>query len=235
LPLAAAQFPQRAGNGLPEASAGRLAPKQTPARPVAWTSNLEVSTPTRVGHGMLTLPAPETDPADRLSDVVEAGHVGWARIHYERALLRYRKSSHWAWLVCCAGPRNSSTAAFSDASLGNAGRHRRCTHCQRQSGSAFSANVGIPKGSLQYIGDLPATFEDLGASGLPVHRRFCNKCGSPIVSEAEATPTLDWLKSGTLDDRSWLQPQVSVWCDSAQPWVKLPDAMPKFPTSPPAA
>jgi hypothetical protein len=92
-----------------------------------------------------------------------------------------------------------------------------------------------PKGSLQYIGDLPATFEDLGASGLPVHRRFCNKCGSPIVSEAEATPTLDWLKSGTLDDRSWLQPQVSVWCDSAQPWVKLPDAMPKFPTSPPAA
>jgi hypothetical protein len=111
----------------------------------------------------------------------------------------------------------------------------QCTHCQRQSGSAFSVNVGIPKGSLQYTGDFPATFEDIGGSGLPVHRRFCNKCGSPIVSEVEATPTLDWLKSGTLDDRSWLQPQVSVWCDSAQPWVKLPDAMPKFPTSPPAA
>ena len=111
----------------------------------------------------------------------------------------------------------------------------QCTHCQRQSGSAFSVNVGIPKGSLQYTGDIPATFEDKGTSGQPVHRRFCNKCGSPIVSEVEATPTLDWLKSGTLDDPSWLQPQVSVWSDSGQPWVKLPDAMPKFPTSPPAA
>lgn len=27
----------------------------------------------------------------------------------------------------------------------------------------------------------------------------------------------------------------NVWCDSAQPWVVLPDLMPKFPTSPPAA
>ena len=38
----------------------------------------------------------------------------------------------------------------------------QCTHCQRQSGSAFSVNVGIPKGSLQYTGDIPATFEDIG-------------------------------------------------------------------------
>jgi hypothetical protein len=111
----------------------------------------------------------------------------------------------------------------------------QCTHCQRQSGSAFSVNVGIPKGSLQYSGDVPATYEDTGASGKPVHRRFCSKCGSPIVSEVDATPTLDWLKSGTLDDRSWLQPQVSVWCSSGQPWVALPETMPKFPTSPPAA
>ena len=68
-----------------------------------------------------------------------------------------------------------------------------------------------------------------------VARKAAGPAINPIVSEVEATPTLDWLKSGTLDDRSWLQPQVSVWCDSAQPWVKLPDAMPKFPTSPPAA
>jgi len=73
----------------------------------------------------------------------------------------------------------------------------QCTHCQRQSGSAFSVNVGIPKGSLQFSGDVPATCEDKGASGQPVHRRrFCSKCASPIVSEVDATPTLDWLKSG---------------------------------------
>ena len=85
----------------------------------------------------------------------------------------------------------------------------QCTHCQRQSGSAFSVNVGIPKGSLKFTHGAPATYEDKGSSGLPVHRMFCGKCGSPIFSSVEATPNLDWLKSGTLDDTSWLQPQVS--------------------------
>jgi len=111
----------------------------------------------------------------------------------------------------------------------------QCSHCQRQSGGAFSVNIGIPKGSLRYLGEVPATYEDTGSSGLPVHRRFCNKCGSPIVSEIDATPTLDWLKAGTLDDPSWVQAQVSIWCSSGQPWVTLPEEMPKFPTSPPAA
>jgi len=35
-------------------------------------------------------------------------------------------------------------------------------------------------GSLQYMGETPATCEDTGTSGLPVHRLFCPKCGSPI-------------------------------------------------------
>ena len=111
----------------------------------------------------------------------------------------------------------------------------QCTHCQKQSGSAFSVNVGIAKGSLKFTGDQPATYEDKGASGLPVHRLFCSKCGSPIVSDVEATPELDWLKSGTLDDTSWIQPQVSIWCDSSQPWVSLPEGISLFPQSPPAA
>jgi len=110
----------------------------------------------------------------------------------------------------------------------------QCSHCRRQSGGAFSVNVGIPKGSLQLTSGRPATLEDKGDSGLPVHRRFCAACGSPIVSEVEATPTIDWLKAGTLDDTSWVQPQASVWYRLVQPWVKLPETMPQFPTSPPA-
>ncbi len=95
-------------------------------------------------------------------------------------------------------------------------------------------NVGILKGALHFTAGSPATFEDKQESGLSVHRRFCAACGSSIVSEVEATPTIDWLKAGTRDDTSWVQPQVSVWCRSAQPWVKLPEAMPQFPTNPPA-
>lgn len=57
----------------------------------------------------------------------------------------------------------------------------------------------------------------------------------PILSEVAATPDLDWLKAGTLDDPSWLKPEAVFWCDSAQPWMQFPDALPKFPKGPPEA
>ena len=41
------------------------------------------------------------------------------------------------------------------------------------------------------------------------------------MSLGEATPELAFIKAGTLNDRSWLEPQMQVWCDSAQPWVPL--------------
>jgi len=111
----------------------------------------------------------------------------------------------------------------------------QCHHCQKQSGSAYSVNVAIPKGSLEFPSGKPAVYRDTGSSGMPVYRHFCSSCGSPIFSDVVATPQLDWLKAGTLDDTSWVQPTISIWCESAQSWVALPEGVPRFPQNPPAA
>ena len=108
-----------------------------------------------------------------------------------------------------------------------------CKNCQRQSGSAFTVVIAIPKGALTFEGGEPASFADTGDSGLAVKRRFCAACGSPIYSEAAATPELDWLKAGSLDDTSWVQPQANIWCESAQPWVPMDAATPRVPRNPP--
>lgn len=108
-----------------------------------------------------------------------------------------------------------------------------CKNCQRQAGTAFSLIVAVPKGTLVMEGAQPAVYNDVGESGQPVLRRFCSKCGSPILSEVAITPQMDWIKAGTLDDTSWLQPQVSIWCDSAQPWLQMSDAIPRVPRNPP--
>jgi hypothetical protein len=50
-----------------------------------------------------------------------------------------------------------------------------------------------------------------------------------------ATPQLDWLKAGTLDDTSWVKPGVNIWCSSAQAWVVYPEGAAQFAESPPAA
>lgn len=110
-----------------------------------------------------------------------------------------------------------------------------CTHCQKQSGGAFSVNVGVPKGSLAFTQGKTSVYQDQGSSGMPVYRHFCGSCGSPIYSDVVATPQLDWLKAGTLDDTSWVQPVANIWCESAQKWVTYADGVPRFPQNPPSA
>ena len=67
----------------------------------------------------------------------------------------------------------------------------------------------------------------VGAGGLPVHRRFYGKCGSPLFAELDAMPSVALVEAGTLDDPSWAQPQANVWCGSALTWVAT-DGAPRF-------
>ena len=109
-----------------------------------------------------------------------------------------------------------------------------CRDCQKQTGSAFSVLVVLPKGSLRTEGRPLASVETVGEdTGLPITRRFCPECGSGVVSEVAATPDLEWLKAGTLDDPSWLRPQMHMWTSSAQPWVSIDDAIPTHERNPP--
>ena len=65
------------------------------------------------------------------------------------------------------------------------------------------------------------TFSDIGDTGLPVLRKFCGNCGTPIASQLDSMPELEFIKAGTLEDTSWLSPSMEVWCDSSQPWLKI--------------
>ena len=108
-----------------------------------------------------------------------------------------------------------------------------CKHCQRQSGSAFSTIIGVPRAALKVRGSL-SSYDDKGDdSGQPVIRQFCGKCGSAVVSDVRATPDLLWIKAGTLDDSSSLKPQMSFWTDSAQAWVAIDKSLPHFGRNPP--
>ena len=127
----------------------------------------------------------------------------------------------------CGGIRYSVDAAPELTALCH------CEDCQRQTGSAFSILVAVPKESVRIEGHGLAAFESVGASGWPVTREFCSGCGSPILSDVAITPDLLWIRGGTLDDRSWLRPQMNIWCDSAQPWVLLERAIPGFAKNPP--
>jgi hypothetical protein len=94
-----------------------------------------------------------------------------------------------------------------------------CTDCQRQSGSPFSVVVGVPRAAFRVEGDTLASFATTGDDhGESTERHFCSGCGSPIFSVAASSPQLAFIKAGSLDDSSWIEPAFEVWTRSAQPW-----------------
>ena len=99
-----------------------------------------------------------------------------------------------------------------------------CSHCQRQSGGAFSVNLIAHESQLVITGELK-TYEERGELGddVYVRRKFCPECGSPIVSELAKSQGVLAVKAGTLDDKADVNPNVEVWCVDRQPWVSLPN------------
>lgn len=94
-----------------------------------------------------------------------------------------------------------------------------CTDCRRQSGTAFSINVGVPRDELVITGT-PKVFETMGTDrGAPAQRNFCGDCGSPIISILADADDIAFIKGGTLDDPTWLEPELELWEESRLPWV----------------
>ncbi len=94
-----------------------------------------------------------------------------------------------------------------------------CGNCQKQAGSALSVIAFLKREQLEVTGEL-STYTDTADSGEPVYRKFCGKCGSPVITETPAA-TLQgniFIKAGTLDDCSGLVPTLHFWTKSAQEW-----------------
>jgi Uncharacterized conserved protein len=102
-----------------------------------------------------------------------------------------------------------------------------CTHCQRQSGSAFSVVAAVLKEGFSQQGE-GKLYMDKGESGNPVERHFCGDCGSPLYSLSDTLPEMVLIKAGTLDDSSTLNPQIEVYCASAMPFTRLLESTEKF-------
>ncbi len=107
-----------------------------------------------------------------------------------------------------------------------------CPDCQRQTGTSFSIVVGFPRAHFDVRGEA-AQYTTTGESGALVHRYFCANCGSPLYTLPDALPDIVFIKAGTLDDASWLEPQAEFFCDTAQPWVALEGGWERAPRNPP--
>jgi len=98
-----------------------------------------------------------------------------------------------------------------------------CTYCQTRSGSAFGMSLFLDGDALTITRGEPKIWRRTTDSGRAALTAFCPDCGTLIFGRPEWRPDMLALKPGTLDDRSWLQPDVQIWTRSKQPWVTIPD------------
>jgi hypothetical protein len=97
-----------------------------------------------------------------------------------------------------------------------------CTKCQQATGTAFATVVAIPTPALTVTGNT-TQFDDVGDTGNATHRRFCPVCGTSVAMTADIMQGVTMVPFGTLKDQSAVTPNMQIYCDSAQPWAKIPD------------
>lgn len=101
-----------------------------------------------------------------------------------------------------------------------------CLNCQRQTGSAFVINLLIEADRLEVTGatesvDVP---RDNGTMQTIVR---CTACKVALYS-FYTRPTVAFVRAGTLDDPSTVEPDVHIFTRSKVPWVRIPDSQPAF-------
>ncbi|MBV8565786.1 MAG: GFA family protein [Methylobacteriaceae bacterium] len=121
------------------------------------------------------------------------------------AAVRYRLASAPMFVHCC-----------------------HCRDCQRQTGSAFVINALIEADRVQVLSGEVKPSNMPTDSGRP-HTIFrCPVCGTALWSEYGGRSALRFVRVGTLDDPTSLQPDVHIYVRSKLPWVALPPAVAAF-------
>lgn len=107
-----------------------------------------------------------------------------------------------------------------------------CDRCRPQSGAAFSTVIYVPRRNFHLTGET-AVFADIGTSGLPVNRRFCPSCGSPLTTEMEVAPSIIFIKAGGIDTNEWFTPDMEMFVKRRRPWVAAVRGAAQFDENPP--
>jgi hypothetical protein len=102
-----------------------------------------------------------------------------------------------------------------------------CLNCQRQTGSAFVVNLLIEADRVEVTAGEPTDVPVARDDGTEQLISRCPTCQVAVFS-LYGRPGLWFVRAGTLDDPSWVEPDVHIYTRSKVPWVELPDSVPAF-------
>lgn len=99
-----------------------------------------------------------------------------------------------------------------------------CRLCRRSTGAPVLVWVTFPKDRFAYRSGTPARF----ASSDHGVREFCGACGTQIAFVSSREPAIVEVNVGAMDHPQHYVPQMHVHCESAIPWLRLADGLPRY-------
>jgi hypothetical protein len=100
-----------------------------------------------------------------------------------------------------------------------------CLNCQRQTGSAFVVNLLIEADKVELLSGAPRPVDAPRDRGDAQRIYRCPDCEVAVYSEY-SWPELLFVRGGTLDEPSSVQPDIHIFTKSKLPWVTLPEDTP---------
>ena len=102
-----------------------------------------------------------------------------------------------------------------------------CLNCQRQTGSAFVVNLLVEADRVEVLAGEPQAIDVPRDDGSAQRIYRCPDCQIAVFSEY-TRPQILFVRGGTLDEPSGVEPDVHIFTRSKLPWVTLPDGVPAF-------
>ena len=102
-----------------------------------------------------------------------------------------------------------------------------CLSCQRQTGSAFVINLLIEADRVELVAGAPEPVDVPRDDGSKQRIYRCPTCQVAVFSEY-GRPEVRFVRGGTLDEPSSIEPDVHIYTRSKLPWIRLPDSVPAF-------
>lgn len=102
-----------------------------------------------------------------------------------------------------------------------------CRDCQRQTGSAFVINALIETDRITLLSGVPEPVAMGTDSGRPHDIYRCPSCRVALWSDYGRRP-MRFVRVGTLDNPTRIEPDVHIFTRSKLPWIRLPDGARAF-------
>ena len=102
-----------------------------------------------------------------------------------------------------------------------------CLNCQRQTGSAFVINLLTETDGLELLAGDPQPVAVPRDDGSEQQIFRCPTCQVAVFSQY-GHPGVRFVRGGTLDEPSSIEPDVHIFTRSKLPWITLPESTPAF-------